>query len=65
MATCGVDLAPLSRPAIDHFISDIVQELSDQDPLTADAGLAVLQQCITSWAYLSGRPCIDSLRTSG
>ena len=48
MATCGVDLAPLSRQAIDQFISDIVQELSDQDPLTADAGLAVLQQCITT-----------------
>ena len=55
MATCGVDLAPLSRQAIDQFISDIVQELSDQDPLTADAGLAVLQQCITSWTYLEDR----------
>ena len=55
MATCGVDIAPLSRRAIDQFIGDIVQDLSDKDPLTADAGLAVLQQCITSWTYLEDR----------
>ena len=55
MAICGVDFAPLSIKAIDQFVQDIIQEMSDLDPLTADAGLAMLHQCITDWAFLYHR----------